>query len=101
MEPEVAVIASCLILSTVYLVISEARRIQQRFFLDEDEIVSFEELRNLYPEIHARAGGSAQRAHAIMGTPSCSRSGSGQPRSAGASPADLRFHLQDSGTKVA
>jgi hypothetical protein len=102
MEPEVAAVASCLILSTVYLVISEARRIQKRFFLEEDEIVSFEELRNIYPEIAPLAKGGAQSTYSGVGTPTCSRgSTSGELRSAGPSPADLRFHLQDSGTKVA
>ena len=80
MEPEVAAVASCLILSTVYLVISEARRIQKRFFLEEDEIVSFEELRNIYPEIAPLAKGGAQSTYSGVGTPTRTRSSSGQLR---------------------
>ena len=73
MEPEVAAVSSCLILSTVYLVVSEARRIRTRFYLAEDEAVSFAELRDVYPETAP-----------VAGTPAASVS----------SPADLRFHLQ-------
>lgn len=50
MEPEIAAVASCLILSTVYLVISEARRLHARFFLEADETISFAELKTVYPQ---------------------------------------------------
>ena len=49
MEPEVAALASCIIISTVYLVLAEARRIFHRFHLQEDEIVSFSEFKEVYP----------------------------------------------------
>ena len=61
MEPEVAACASCLILSTIYLVISEARRIRQRFFLEEEEIVSFSELNAVFPQCAADASSAARR----------------------------------------
>ena len=57
MEPEIAAVASCLVLGTVYLVVSEARRIHQRFFLDADETISFTELQAIYPQL-ARATSS-------------------------------------------
>ena len=57
MEPEVAAVASCVVLSTVYLVVSEARRIHHRFFLEADETISFTELQAIYPQI-AKASSS-------------------------------------------
>ena len=55
MEPEIAMVASCLILGTVYLVISEARRIHDRFYLEADETISFAELRVMYPKVPSAA----------------------------------------------
>ena len=49
MESEIATVASCIILTTVYLVISEARRIHLRFYLKEDEKTSFTELQAIFP----------------------------------------------------
>ena len=61
MEPEVAAVATCLILGTVYLVVSEARRIRSMFFLEEEDTISFEELRGVFPDKVARrsSGGAA------------------------------------------
>ena len=90
-----AAVASCLICSTVYLVVSEARRIQKRFFLEEEEIVSFSELHNLFPKC---ASSSAPRCSTggDFGSPAaCGRGGV----AAAPSPADLRFNLQ--GAKLA
>jgi len=39
--------------STMYLVVSEARRIRTLFFLDKADEVSFEELRDIFPETPA------------------------------------------------
>ena len=50
MEPEIAAVASCIILSTVYLVVSEARRIRGLFFLREEDTISFDELREVFPD---------------------------------------------------
>jgi hypothetical protein len=49
MEPEVAAAATCLVWGTMYLVGSEARRIRARFFLDDSESTSFNDLRQLFP----------------------------------------------------
>jgi len=59
MEPEVAAVASCVIVSTVYLIVSEARRIHTKFYLKEADIISFSELREVYPDLGERqASGS-------------------------------------------
>jgi hypothetical protein len=49
METEIALIASVLVLTTMYMVIAEARRIHNRFYLAPDEHVTFEELRDIFP----------------------------------------------------
>ena len=50
MEPEIAAVATCVIVSTVYLIISEARRIRGHFFMREEDIISFQELRDVFPD---------------------------------------------------
>ena len=47
METEIALIV-VLVLTTMYMVIAEARRIHNRFYL-ADEHVTFEELRDIFP----------------------------------------------------
>lgn len=59
METEVAIIASLLILSTMYLVVSEARRIRTRFYVNPKDVVDFTELSCLYPRLEGSAGTSA------------------------------------------
>ena len=49
MEPEVAMFASVIVLSAFYMVCSEARRIRQRFRLEDDEATSFSDLRSIFP----------------------------------------------------
>ena len=55
METEVAIIASLLIISTMYLVVSEARRIRTRFWVDPKDVVDFTELSCLYPRLEGGA----------------------------------------------
>lgn len=50
MESEIALLASVLIVGTMVLVVTEARRIQRRFYYNEEEAVSFEELRAVFPD---------------------------------------------------
>ena len=59
METEIALIASVLVLTTMYMVIAEARRIHNRFYLAPDEHVTFEELRDIFPA--TRGEGAATR----------------------------------------
>lgn len=49
MEKEVAALASCLVLGTMYLVVSEARRIRARFYMEVEETVSFNDLSTAFP----------------------------------------------------
>ena len=49
LEPEVAMFASVIVLSAFYMVCSEARRIRQRFRLEDDEATSFSDLRSIFP----------------------------------------------------
>merc|ERR1712205_15358 len=51
METEVAIVASILIISTMYMIISEARRIAARFMLEPDEGVSFGDLKSIFPRL--------------------------------------------------
>uniref|UniRef100_A0A7S3APE7 Uncharacterized protein n=1 Tax=Haptolina ericina TaxID=156174 RepID=A0A7S3APE7_9EUKA len=51
MEMEIAIIASVLILSTMYTICSEARRISKRFMLAPDETTTFDELKSVYPQL--------------------------------------------------
>lgn len=51
METEIAIVASVLILSTMYMIVSEARRIGTRFMLEPDEGVSFGDLRSIFPRL--------------------------------------------------
>ena len=62
MEPEVAAVATCIILSTVYLVVSEARRIRGHFFLREEDMTSFSELREVFPDAQPRLSGGGAAA---------------------------------------
>ena len=41
--------ASVIVLSAFYMVCSEARRIRQRFRLEDDEATSFSDLRSIFP----------------------------------------------------
>mmetsp|Transcript_2319 Transcript_2319/g.6082 ORF Transcript_2319/g.6082 Transcript_2319/m.6082 type:complete len:226 (+) Transcript_2319:91-768(+) len=50
METEIAIVSSVIVGSTMYLVVSEARRIRTLFFLDKADEVSFDELRDIFPE---------------------------------------------------
>lgn len=61
MEPEIATVASCLILSTMYLMVSEARRIRKRFYLREEDIISFQELRDVFPSQPNNGGAGANK----------------------------------------
>ena len=58
MEPEIAAVATCIIMGTVYLVVSEARRIRGTFFLEEEDTVSFEELREVFPDRSVKPRGT-------------------------------------------
>jgi len=88
METEIAIVASVLVLSTMYLVCSEARRIRKLFYLEPDDCISFEELADVYPGFEpVRAaepeqlvdiGSPSQRANAA--SPALSRSASGARR---------------------
>ena len=49
MEAEIAAVASCLILGTMYLVVSEARRIRGVFYMEAGEMITFKELRDVFP----------------------------------------------------
>jgi len=49
MEKEIAALASCLVLGTMYLVVSEARRIRARFYMEVEETVSFNDLSTAFP----------------------------------------------------
>lgn len=95
MEPEVAAVASCLICSTVYLVISEARRIQKRFHLEEEEVVSFAELSRMFPQCAdqtASASCTSRSSTAGMGTPiSCQRGGAAAAASTPGSAGGMQF----------
>ena len=71
MEPEIAAIASVLIWGAMYLVCSEARRIRNRFYLDDDESVSFSDLRAVFPRTPERTSSNAR----LDGLPSSSRKG--------------------------
>ena len=51
MEAEIAAVASCLILGTMYLVVSEARRIRGVFYMEAGEIITFKELRDVFPDV--------------------------------------------------
>ena len=46
---QIAIVSSVLVASTMYLVVSEARRIRTLFYLDPEECVTFEELQDIYP----------------------------------------------------
>jgi len=50
METEIAIVSSVLVSSTMYLVVSEARRIRNLFHLDPEDCVSFEELQQIFPQ---------------------------------------------------
>uniref|UniRef100_A0A7S2N243 Uncharacterized protein n=1 Tax=Haptolina brevifila TaxID=156173 RepID=A0A7S2N243_9EUKA len=56
MEPEVAVMASILVVSTMYMVCSEARRIRTRFYLDEGESVKFSDMQSIFPNTPTKKG---------------------------------------------
>ena len=47
---QIAIVSSVIVGSTMYLVVSEARRIRTLFFLDKADEVSFEELRDIFPD---------------------------------------------------
>ena len=51
MEAEIAAVASCLILGTMYLVVSEARRIRGVFYMEAGEMITFKELRDVFPDV--------------------------------------------------
>ncbi|KAL1515688.1 hypothetical protein AB1Y20_002305 [Prymnesium parvum] len=63
METEIAIIASVLILGTMCMIVSEARRIATRFMLEPDETVSFKELRTVFPSfgMGSRSGSSPSK----------------------------------------
>ena len=54
MEPDVAMIATVLILGTIYMVLSEARRIRTRFFVDDAESTRLNDLRAIFPASPAK-----------------------------------------------
>ena len=51
MEWEVALLASVIIVGTMYLVLSEAWRIRNRFYLQPHESISFGELKTVFPTV--------------------------------------------------
>jgi len=51
MEPEIAIVASVAILSTMYMIISEARRIARRFLLADGEGTTFADIRSIFPKL--------------------------------------------------
>ena len=61
MEPEISAIASVLILSAMYMVCSEARRIRRRFYMDDDESTTFSDLRAIFPTSPSKRRESADR----------------------------------------
>ena len=77
METEIAPIASVLVLTTMYMVIAEARRIHNRFYLAPDEHVTFEELRDIFPATRGEgaatpgAESAATAAGKVAATASC------------------------------
>lgn len=86
---QIAIVASVLVLSTMYLVCSEARRIRTLFYLEPDDCISFEELADVYPAFEpARAAapeqlvdiGSSPSQRASAASPALSRSASGARR---------------------
>ena len=62
-------IASCLIIGTMYLVTSEARRIRTRFFLQDDEAISFSELARVFPGADSPGSGGGAAEKRTPGTP--------------------------------
>lgn len=63
MEPEIAAIASCFIVGTASLVVSEARRIHRRFYLPPEETTSFQELNAVFPSIASPVRAPARAVH--------------------------------------
>ena len=47
---QIAIVSSVIVGSTMYLVVSEASRIRTLFFLDKGDEVTFEELRDIFPD---------------------------------------------------
>jgi len=54
MEFEVSIIASTLIVFTMYLVCSEARRIRSTFLVEEKDSVNFSDMASVFPSISAQ-----------------------------------------------
>ena len=50
MPRQIAIVSSVIVGSTMYLVVSEASRIRTLFFLDKGDEVTFEELRDIFPD---------------------------------------------------
>jgi len=94
MEAEIAAFASCLILGTIYMLVSEARRIRTRFYLPPEDCVTFSELAMVYPSFCAGAPSSAPAdaagGAAASGVASVARSRSGGDL-AGVAPTKDRF----------
>eukprot|EP00316_Scyphosphaera_apsteinii_P017380 CAMPEP_0119312194 /NCGR_PEP_ID=MMETSP1333-20130426/25444_1 /TAXON_ID=418940 /ORGANISM="Scyphosphaera apsteinii, Strain RCC1455" /LENGTH=179 /DNA_ID=CAMNT_0007316777 /DNA_START=188 /DNA_END=727 /DNA_ORIENTATION=- len=59
METEVAIVATVIIVTTMYMVCSEARRIRNNFYMTDEEMVNFTELSTVYPSIRGQAAKSA------------------------------------------
>ena len=58
-------VASCVIVSTVYLIVSEARRIHTKFYLKEADIISFSELREVRARSRFRSARRCVRARTL------------------------------------
>jgi hypothetical protein len=61
MEGEIAAFASVLVVGTMYLVCSEARRIRARFYLDDAESIKFTDLRAVFPDQAKLAAASPRK----------------------------------------
>lgn len=58
---QIAIVSSVLVGSTMYLVVSEARRIRSLFYLNPEECVTFEELQDIYPTLESASRGPVSR----------------------------------------
>jgi len=61
MEPEVATMASILVVGTMYMVCSEARRIRTRFFMSDEESVKFSDLQSIFPTTPSKKSAAAEQ----------------------------------------
>ena len=47
---QIAIVSSVIVGSTMYLVVSEARRIRALFYVDPNDCITFEELQDIFPQ---------------------------------------------------